>query len=66
MVIVGSAVVVLANHFVPLQIPGQHIIEMIQMVVVEDVAWPGACTSNFIEIYFVIDTMIVLAPSLAS
>ena len=33
---------------------------------VEDVAWPGACTSNFTEIYFVIDTLIVLAHSLAS
>ena len=49
MVIVDSVVEVLAINCVPLQIPGQHITEMIPMDVVEDVVCPGACTSEHMD-----------------
>ena len=49
MVIVDSVVEALAINFVPLQIPGQPITEMIPMDVVEDVVCPGACTSEHMD-----------------
>ena len=50
MVMVDSVVEVLAINFVPLQIPGQHITRMIQIIVKEDVVCPGACTSEHMDI----------------
>ena len=49
MVIVDNVVEVLAINCVPLQIPGQPITKMTPMDVVEDVACPGACTSEHMD-----------------
>ena len=50
MVMADSVVEVLAINFVPRQISGQLITEMILMDVVEDVICPGACTSEDMDI----------------
>ena len=56
MVMVGNVAVVLTENFVPLQTHGHNIIEMIRITEVEDVVCPGACTSDYVDISFVIDT----------
>ena len=48
--------VVLTENFVPLQTHGHNIIEMIRITAVEDAVCPGACTSDYMDISFVIDT----------
>lgn len=50
MVMVDSVVEVLAKNFVLLPIPGQPTTEMIQIPEMGDVACPGACTSDDVDI----------------
>ena len=57
---VDSVVVVSDKHSVPLQIPEHPITETIQVGVVEDVACPGACTSNCVDINFGKDKLVAI------
>ena len=60
MVMVGNVVAVLLKSFVPLQIPGQPITEMIQTGVVGDAECPGACISEVLYIKLKTITIITI------
>ena len=60
MVMVDSVAEVLTRHFVPLQIPGQPTIEMIQIIVVVDVVCPGGYISDHKFILLTVVHLLIL------